>query len=67
MPVSNFLLGDWTLGATLYDRESVSIRVSESHEDLFVKNGVVVLAEERYAFAIELPKAFCKGLFTVAV
>lgn len=66
MPAGSFLLGDWTMGAKIYDRESVEIRVSESHADMFVKNGVAVLAEERYAFGINRPKAFCKGAFTVA-
>lgn len=66
MPVNNFILGDWTMGAKLYVREGISVRVSESHADFFVKNGVAVLGEERYAFAVTRPKAFCKGLFTVA-
>jgi HK97 family phage major capsid protein len=66
MPADNFLIGDWNMGAVIYDREDVSIRVSESHSDFFVKNGVAILAEERYTLAIPLPKAFCKGLFTVA-
>lgn len=66
MPVSNFLLGDWTMGAKIYDRESIEIRVSESHADYFVKNGVAILAEERYTLGIQRPNAFCKGLFTVA-
>jgi len=66
MTANNFLLGDWTMGATIYDREQMDIRVSESHSDYFVKNGVAILAEERYGFGVELPKAFCKGLFTVA-
>lgn len=67
MPEGSFLLGDWAMGAKLRDRETVSIRVSESHEDLFVKNGLVVLAEERYVLTVPRPKAFCKGSFTVAV
>lgn len=66
MPVSNFLIGDWSMGATIYDRENVSVRVSESHGTMFVENGVAILGEERYTLAIPLPKAFCKGLFTVA-
>ena len=66
MTAGNFILGDWTMGATLYDREQKSVRVSDSHADLFIKNGVAILAEERAAFAIELPKAFCKGSFTAA-
>jgi HK97 family phage major capsid protein len=66
MPKDNFILGDWSMGARVRDRESVSIRVAEQHGELFVKNGVVVLAEERYVLTIPRPKAFTKGLFTVA-
>lgn len=62
----DFLLGDWAMGATLYERESMAVRVADQHADLFIKNGIVVLGEERAAFAIELPKAFCKGSFDVA-
>lgn len=64
---SDFILGDWQMGSTLYGREGITIRTSESHADLFIKNGVAILAEERNAFAIELPKAYTKGKFTVAV
>lgn len=66
MPEGEFILGDWTMGAKIYEREDVSVRVSESHADYFIKNGVAVLAEERYAFAVNRPKAFVKGQFTVA-
>ena len=62
----DFLLGDWSMGATLYERESMAVRVADQHADLFIKNGIVLLGEERAAFAIELPKAFAKGAFTVA-
>jgi HK97 family phage major capsid protein len=61
-----FLIGDWTMGAVIYDRENVSVRISESHSDYFVKNGVAILGEERYTLAIPLPNAFCKGSFAVA-
>jgi len=61
-----FLIGDWAMGATIYRREGVSVRVSESHADYFVRNGVAVLAEERYCLAVNRPKAFTKGSFAVA-
>lgn len=61
-----FLIGDWNMGATLYVREDISVRVSESHANLFVQNGVAILAEERMALAIELPGAFKKGTFATA-
>jgi HK97 family phage major capsid protein len=61
----DFLLGDWTMGATLYERESMSVRVADQHGELFVKNGIVILGEERAAFGVELPKAFTKGSFDI--
>ena len=63
---NTFLLGDWTMGAKLYVREGVSVRVSESHAELFVQNGVAILAEERLALGVNRPKSFCRGSFTVA-
>lgn len=66
MTADNFLLGDWAIGAKRYSREGVSVRVSESHADYFIRNGVAVLAEYRECLAINRPKAFTKGLFTVA-
>jgi HK97 family phage major capsid protein len=61
-----FLLGNFTMGAQLWDRQQSVIRVSESHEDLFVKNGVVILGEERVALTTYRPKAFVKGSFAAA-
>jgi len=66
MPEGQFLLGDWRLGAQLYVREGVSIRVSEHHKELFTENGVAILAETRYGLGISRPKAFCKGSFAIA-
>jgi HK97 family phage major capsid protein len=61
-----FLVGNFNLAASLWDREQSTIRVSESHNDLFVKNGIVILAEERVALTVYRPKAFVKGSFTDA-
>jgi len=66
MTKGQFLIGDWSIGAKVYDRESVSIRVSETHAELFIANAVAVLAEERYTIAVNRPLAFAKGDFTVA-
>lgn len=63
MEDGDFILGDWTMGAALYTREGISVRTSESHADLFVRNGVAILAEERAALGVELPLAFVKGTF----
>ncbi|QIG62447.1 major capsid protein [Pseudoalteromonas phage AL] len=66
MPVGQFLIGDWTMGAVIYDRESVSVAVAEQHGTNFIENAVTIRGEERFSLAIPLPKAFCKGQFTVA-
>jgi HK97 family phage major capsid protein len=62
----DFLVGNWNLAAQLWDRQSSTIRVSESHNDLFVKNGVAILAEERVALTVYRPQAFVKGSFDPA-
>jgi HK97 family phage major capsid protein len=61
-----FLVGNFNLAASLWDRNQSTIRVSESHNDLFVKNGIVILAEERVALTVYRPKAFVKGSFDAA-
>jgi len=52
------VVGDWTMGATLWDRMETEIRVGEPN-DFFLRNAVAVLAELRAAFAVVRPKAFC--------
>ena len=59
----DFLVGNFQLGATMWDREQASIRVAEQHGELFIKNGVVILGEERIALSIERPQSFVKGTF----
>lgn len=66
MTAGEFLLGNWNLGATLFDREQATVRIAEQHADLFIKNGVVVLGEERIALAVYRPEAFVKGSFSPA-
>lgn len=61
-----FALGAWGMGATLWDRENATVRVAEQHEDFFIRNMVVVLAEERLAQTVERPEAFVHGSFDAA-
>jgi HK97 family phage major capsid protein len=46
--------------AVLWLREGIQVLASDSHDDFFVKNLVVLLAELRAAFGVLLPAAFCK-------
>ena len=52
------LAGDFSK-AVLWDREQASVTVSDSHADFFIRNLVAILAEERVAFAVTRPTAFC--------
>ena len=60
------LIGAFGTGAQLYDREQASIRISEQHSDFFVRNAIVVLAEQRLALAVKRPEAFVKVTFDSA-
>jgi HK97 family phage major capsid protein len=57
----DFLAGAFGLGAQLYDVWDANIRVAEQHNDLFLKNAVVILAEERLILANFRPAAFVYG------
>lgn len=58
------LVGAFGLGAQLYDREIGNIRIAEQHGDFFLRNAVVILAEERLALAVRVPESFCKITLT---
>ena len=57
------LVGAFGLGAQLYDRMQANIRVAEQHSDLFVRNAVAILAEQRLALACKRPESFVKVTF----
>jgi HK97 family phage major capsid protein len=52
------LLGDFSK-AVLWDREQTTVTMTDSHSDFFVRNLVAILAEERLAFGVTRPTAFC--------
>lgn len=57
------LVGAFGTAAQIYDRDGASIRISEQHADFFVRNAIVVLAEQRMALAVKRPEAFVKVNF----
>jgi len=57
------LVGDFARGATLFVREGVNLRVSDSDQDAFIRNLVVMLAEGRFGLAIWQPSCFCEVHF----
>lgn len=49
--------------AILFDRQSASISISDSHADFFIRNLIAILAELRAAFAVIQPNAFVEIAF----
>jgi len=58
MTENTVLVGDFRQ-AVVADREQSAIYVTDSHKDWFGRNLLAVLAEERLAFAVLDPDAFC--------
>lgn len=54
------LVGAFGLGAKVYDRQRSNIRVAEQHADFFLRNAVVILAEERLGLTVARPESFVK-------
>jgi HK97 family phage major capsid protein len=66
MPEGSFLVGAFNSGATIFERENASIKISDHHADYFARNMKAVLCESRLALAITKPISFCKGSFATA-
>lgn len=52
------LVGDFSK-AVLWDREQATVTMTDSHADFFIRNLIAILAEERVAFGVTRPAAFC--------
>lgn len=61
MAVNNFLIGDFGLAASLYQREGVSALISTENADDFEKNLATMRVEERLGLAVRRPWALIKG------
>jgi len=59
IPALTALVGNFRLGATLWDRMQTEIRVGEPN-DYFLRNALAILAELRAAFGVQRPLAFEK-------
>lgn len=63
MEIDKFLVGNFQIGATLYDRMGVEVLISTENVDDFEKNLATMRAEERLALAVKRPAAFIYGDF----
>ena len=66
IPEGTALVGSFGQGAQLYDREQANLRISEQHADFFIRNAVVILAEQRLALAVKRPESFVRVSFDSA-
>ena len=66
MTAGTWLAGAFNLAAAIYDREDMSIRVSDQHQDFFTRNLVAILCEERLALAIYRATAIVTGNISYA-
>ena len=53
-------VGDFSTGATLFDRGVTNVFLSDSHASLFISNILVILAEARLKSAVTEPLALCE-------
>jgi HK97 family phage major capsid protein len=60
IPEGTALVGAFGLGAQIYDRMQSNIRTADQHMDFFVRNAIVVLAEERLGLAVFRPESMVK-------
>jgi HK97 family phage major capsid protein len=58
MTPGSALVGDFAIGAELFDRMTANIQVANQNEDDFIRNLVTIRAEERLVLAVFLPGAF---------
>jgi len=58
MTENTALVGDFRQ-SVLWEREGVSLMVSDQHQDFFTRNLLAILAEMRAAFGVLDPQAFC--------
>lgn len=61
-----FLVGDFTRAARLYDRMQATVEVATQHKDFFTRNLLAILAEERVALTIPRPDLLVTGEFPEA-
>lgn len=64
MSDTNFLLGNFGLGAELHDREMVSVQVSTEDGTDFIDGAVTFLGTERLALEIPRPESLVIGTWT---
>jgi HK97 family phage major capsid protein len=58
MPEGTALVGAFRAGATVLQRQPITVYTADQHADFFVRNLIVILFEERLGFPVFWPSAF---------
>jgi len=64
MTADTVAVGAFRQACTIYDREQLTVDMSESDGDNFTKNLITIRAERRLALAVERPAAIVAGDLT---
>lgn len=67
MVVDKFLVGAFSMGAQIFDRQDATVEISTEDNTNFRQNLITIRAEERLALAVYRPEAFIKGDFSDAL
>jgi len=67
MVAGNFLVGDFKLGAQVFDRKQMSLEISFENEANFITGMVTIRVAERLALAVYRAKCFVYGGFAAAL
>jgi HK97 family phage major capsid protein len=63
LPVGTFLAGAFKMAVAIWDRADATIEISREHQDVFVKNLIAILCEERLALTVYRSAAIVHGSF----
>lgn len=64
MPQGKYLMSDFALGATIFDRQEVAVEIAREQDD-FTKNLFTIRVERRLGLAVENPKAIGGGAWSL--
>lgn len=62
-----YILGNISLGATVYDRQAINVAMSDSDNVNFTQNLITIRVERRLGVAYEMPQAINGGDFAIPV
>lgn len=65
IPVGKYVLGNYKMGATIYDRQALTFKISDQDGENFKSMLYTLRVNRRLGFAVENPKAILGGDFSL--